>query len=230
MDFEWLEDVVDAGISRPRHLNERADDFTTYSDNEFRKRYRLKKETVRYLLTFLNDLLTPPTKRNHSISANLQVLTALRLLAGGSYQTVCGDLSGLSQASVSRIFIKVINAICTLRAQFVRFPNDVGPIKQAFYEIAGFPGVIGCIDGTHVPIFQPRAHAQTEIFRSRKGYFSINVQLVCGPNNTIYHVVARWPGSTHDSRIFTNSSLFTRLENNEFTGILLGDGGYPCKR
>ncbi|KAB0790587.1 hypothetical protein PPYR_15006 [Photinus pyralis] len=44
-----------------------------------------------------------------------------------------------------------------------------------FYEIARFPGVTGCIDGTHIPIRSPGGD-RAEVFRNRKGYFSINCQ------------------------------------------------------
>lgn len=39
--------------------------------------------------------------------------------------------------------------------------------------------------------------------------------------------MTRWPGSTHDSRIFNNSRVMTRFENHFLPGILLGDNGYP---
>ena len=45
------------------------------------------------------------------------------------------------------------------------------------------------------------------------------------------NVVARWPGSTHDSHVFHTSSLCTYLETNHHfldDGILLGDSGYAC--
>ena len=34
----------------------------------------------------------------------------------------------------------------------------------------------------------------------------------------------------HDSRIFENSVIRDRFENNEVDGLLLGDNWYPCKR
>lgn len=100
-------------------------------------------------------------------------------------------------------------------------------MKRKFFRVAGFPGVIGCIDCTHIPIKNPsRAHGET--FRNRKGWFSINVQLVCGPQMEIYDIVVRWPGSVHDSRIFTNSRCSLRFEEGDLagSGLLIGNSGY----
>ena len=73
--------------------------------------------------------------------------------------------------------------------------------------------------------------ADAELYRNRKGYFSLNVQVISDSNLRINDVVARWPGSTHDSTIFSNSSICARFETGEIKdGYILGDGGYPCKR
>ena len=43
------------------------------------------------------------------------------------------------------------------------------------------------------------------------------------------NVVARWPGSTHDSDVFRTSDISTYLQNNHHSlddGVLLGDSGY----
>lgn len=43
-------------------------------------------------------------------------------------------------------------------------------------------------------------------------------------------IVARWPGSAHDSNIFRNSRLHARLESGEFKNMaILGDSGYALK-
>lgn len=69
-----------------------------------------------------------------------------------------------------------------------------------------------------------------EIYRNRKGYFSLNVQAVADANNFIRDIVVRWPGSAHDTNIFENSLLRMRFENGEFNnGLLLGDSGYPIR-
>ena len=43
------------------------------------------------------------------------------------------------------------------------------------------------------------------------------------------NVVARWPGSTHDSHVFRTSNICTHLQNTHRSlddGVLLGDSGY----
>lgn len=68
-----------------------------------------------------------------------------------------------------------------------------------------------------------------EIFRNRKGYFSINVQAVCNEKMIFTDIVARWPGSQHDSTIFDESRLKACFARGDFcNGKLLGDAGYPC--
>lgn len=70
----------------------------------------------------------------------------------------------------------------------------------------GIPNVIGLIDCTHVKVFSPGGE-DPERYRNRKGYFSVNVQAIGSHNLKIMDIVARWPGSTHDSYIFDMSPI-----------------------
>lgn len=100
-------------------------------------------------------------------------------------------------------------------------------VHQRFFEFAQFPRVIGAIDGTHISKCNPGgAYAQHYI--NRKGFYSLNIQVCCDATSLIQSVVARWPGSTHDARIFHESNLKQRFEDGRIPGILLGDNGYPC--
>ena len=90
------------------------------------------------------------------------------------------------------------------------------------------PGIVGAIDCTRIPIQSPGGDT-AELFRNRNGLFSINVQAICDHDLILTNVVARWPGSTHDSRNFENSNMCARLERKEIPGILIGDNGYPLR-
>lgn len=67
-----------------------------------------------------------------------------------------------------------------------------------------------------------------EIYRNRKCVFSINVQALADANLIIRDLVARWPGSAHDSTVFRSSRVRARLESGEFGNcVILGDSAYP---
>lgn len=69
-----------------------------------------------------------------------------------------------------------------------------------------------------------------ETFRNRKGYFSINVQTIVKPDLQILDIVSRWPGSVHDSTIFSNCGRRAEFESGHFgSALLLGDGGYGVR-
>lgn len=122
---------------------------------------------------------------------------------------VCGDLLNISQPTVCRIVNEVSELLARQFPNCVGFPqanNERNAVKNEFLGMAAFPNVIGCIDCTHVPIISPGGH-NAEQFRNRKGYFSVNIQAVAGPQLEIFDAVIRWPGSTHDSRIFSNSGV-----------------------
>ncbi len=157
----------------------------------------------------------------------LLLLTALHFYATGCFQMVDGDLFGVHKSTVSRIAGRVSQAIAALKNQYLRFA-PTGETSAEFYRRAGFPGVTGAIDCTHIPIQNPGGE-NGELFGNRKGYCSINVQVVCDEKVQITNIVARWPGSTHDSRIFDNSHLCALLESHAFQCHLVGDNGYPCR-
>ena len=96
-------------------------------------------------------------------------------------------------------------------------------IKRGFYEIAGFPNVIDAIDCTHVRLKPPSMNDYA--FINRKNYHSINVQVICDARLSLLNVVARWPGGAHDSFIWQNSSVGTRLQEGALQGRshLLGE-------
>ena len=134
----------------------------------------------------------------------------------------------LSKSTAHKFIHHSMKIVCESAPEWIKFPSDMNELQQSFEQTYRFPGVIGAIDCTHVKIDSIGGN-QPEVFRNRKGFFSINIQAVCGPDLRFYDVVARWPGSTHDSRIFENSHLNTTLELSNTSGHLLGDSGYALK-
>ncbi|XP_011858266.1 PREDICTED: putative nuclease HARBI1 isoform X2 [Vollenhovia emeryi] len=134
------------------------------------------------------------------------------------------------KASVLRIVHRVSNAIAALKDEYIKLPSTQQEIVEneaQFFQIAKFIHVMGCIDCTHIKI-QSCGREDGEVYRNRKGYFSINTQVVINAKFEIIDIVARWPGSAHDSTIFDHSRIKTLFEMGRFgDSILLGDSGYP---
>ena len=96
-----------------------------------------------------------------------------------------------------------------------------------FYTLAGFPKVIGAIDGTLIPIRAPSK--EEHLYVCHKGYHAINVMAVCNAEMRFTNLVAKWHGSAHDSAVFNASALQLHMETREKGGWLLGDRGYALQ-
>ncbi|MGH0167605.1 UNVERIFIED_CONTAM: hypothetical protein FKN15_053095 [Acipenser sinensis] len=194
------------------------------------ERLRFHNEDVLTLVEMLKDDLEPATNRSHSIPAIIQVCVAIRFYATGSFLNVVGDFTGIHKSSASRIVHRVSQSLKRKLNHFITFstdPSKLRKLKGRFYEIAGFPNVVGAVDGTHIKIQAP--YQNENIYVNRKGYHSINVQIISDPNLLISNIVAQWPGSTHDSRILLNSSIHTAFDRGIVQGFLHGESGYALK-
>ncbi|KAJ1153354.1 hypothetical protein NDU88_006115 [Pleurodeles waltl] len=67
-----------------------------------------------------------------------------------------------------------------------------------------------------------------QVYRNRKSYHSMNVQMVCLADQYISQVNAMFPGSVHDSYILRNSSIPDMMGQLQRHRVwLLGVSGYP---
>lgn len=172
----------------------------------------MHKENAADIICLLEPRHSSDSLRGRPIPPSLQVLITLRFLASGTFCCETGDLCDVSYSTVCRI------------NNYIKFPDAAARAnyKIEFYDYGNFPGVIGCIDGCHIPI-KCSSTADAEEY---KNWFSINVQSVRTPNLQFSNIVARWEGATHDSRIFQNSSSYAQLAGGQQSGIILGDSGY----
>jgi len=132
------------------------------------------------------------------------------------------------QAAISR----TLNILYAERGNFISWPSShqLAKIVNGFKMKRGIEGVVGAIDGSHIPISCPKENPVDYI--NRKGYHSVVLQAVCDVDLRFTDVYTGWPGSVHDSRIFRNSSLGQTLSENADHlcpggSFLLGDAGYP---
>ena len=219
--FNHNDEIQQPEVIREHH-RQRQNPMDIYSNEEFVRRYRFTKDTTTFLVDLVREELERPTLRSCSLPVVLQVCIALQFYATGTFQHTVGDTLNISQSSVSKIVKAVSVALARKREQFIKFDtNNMHGRKQDFYELAEFPNCIGAVDCTHIKI--SKLQEDPELYINRKGFYSINVQAICDAKLKFTDVVARWPGSVHDSRVFNQSAIKESFERGDRDGVLLGD-------
>jgi len=217
-------------LHKPRVFRDRTQPLDCMDDDELISRYRLPRMCITELCDLLATELQRTTARSCALPVSTQVLVALRFYATGSMQRVAGDLHGISQPSVSRCVHAVSRLLTCNASSYIKFPTDESSQRKTmadFYKIAAFPNVLGCVDGTQIPILSPAINEN--IYVCRKGFHSLNVQAICNAQMCFINIVAKYPGSAHDSFIWRNCAVYQYLEQHtaEHQRWLLGDSGYP---
>ncbi|GFX44414.1 transposon Tf2-11 polyprotein [Trichonephila clavipes] len=188
-----------------------------------------EKQSIAELTLLIEEKLESKTPCNNALNPLEQVLIALRFYTVACMQLAIADLFDVSQPTVCRVVQRVSEAIASLLPDFIHLPvnrEECKTVSRKFFSIAGFPKVIGALDGTFVGIVSPGGE-DAERFRCQKNYFALNVQTIVDSDLVIRNVVARWPGSAHDSTVFNNSAACLSLYQDFH---LLGDTGYACEK
>ncbi|XP_068172680.1 putative nuclease HARBI1 [Antennarius striatus] len=153
------------------------------------------------------------------LSDYVVVVTYAEHLLTFTFMYSVGDAENLGKNTVCRAIHKVAGALTEHVDAFVVFPGHLPTqcIKEGFYDIAGFPRVLGLIDCTHIPISAHLGKNEANVV-NRKSFHSLNIQMTRD----------QMMGSVHNSRLFRESLLCPKVEQGQFSGVLLGDGGYAC--
>ncbi|KAJ8934791.1 hypothetical protein NQ314_013197 [Rhamnusium bicolor] len=129
--------------------------------------------------------------------------------------------------SIHKVVIKPIRSVRVVSDiistfvlnEYVKFPinnEDTQHIRARFFEKFNFLNVLGCVDGTYISIIQPPEDNPVSpglVYLNRKGFYSINTQLICDADLRILAMNARFPRSTHNSTIWQMSNVRNVSEN-----------------
>lgn len=204
----------------------------------FRELYRLPRSLAMDFLHELEDVMDENLAPE--IPLTIQLCSTLNFFASGSHQRRIGQdaFAMLSQSCVSRCVNSISKTIATkLMDKHIVFPQTIEEIETLcaeFQEIADFPLVFALVDGTQIPVAAMKKEIEFA-FVCRKGFHSINAQVMIDSKMRFLNVNARYPGSTHDSMIWHCSLVSAFLEDmcnqmgTEWKHIVLGDTGYPLE-
>lgn len=201
--------------------------------------YRLSPSTFEAVLTAIAPYFIQRTGRPRVVSMEESLrMVLLRMSNRFPSVKLIARFHQHARSTCDDAMADVVKAIIMYLGHHIRFPATAAERARAaeeFAAIAGFPDVIGAIDGTHVHIVCPDANALEEASGSKPYYcrhhrFGIVLSLVCNAQCRITSAVIGHAGSVHDSAVFENSLLFRRAA----TLIpppyhLLGDSAYTLR-
>uniref|UniRef100_A0A6P7H7W1 Nuclease HARBI1 n=3 Tax=Diabrotica virgifera virgifera TaxID=50390 RepID=A0A6P7H7W1_DIAVI len=200
-----------------------------YTNDAFREHFRMSRVTFERLFNciravhHIEDRLVPLEKK---------LLFTVWVISKPESFLAAGDRFGLAKSSAHKIFYQIVDELGQITNQYIRWPN-MQKIQQTanVFELRsrGIPGVVGAIDGCHIPIKQPVRNAND--FYNRKGFHSIILQGVCDENGVFIDVNIGRPGRMHDARVFRLSEIYEYLtrENSILPANLhlIADSAYP---
>uniref|UniRef100_UPI00398EB027 putative nuclease HARBI1 n=1 Tax=Pristiophorus japonicus TaxID=55135 RepID=UPI00398EB027 len=137
---------------------------------------------------------------------------ALTFYDSGSFQATSENVCSVSHFAAIRCILNIKHALYTHKMDFITFPmtrEKQDDRACRFARIAGFLRVQGAIDYAHVALrvlFQ-----NAEVFRYRKRYRSLNMQLVCDHTQCILTVNAHYPEGEHCALTVSAPTAWPRL-------------------
>ncbi|KAL6574682.1 hypothetical protein OROMI_011967 [Orobanche minor] len=200
-DDDILEELRDAFISinNSRYLNNRVrsprstefllDCALNLNATEFQQNFRCNLESFSRLV----ELLRPcPVFHNLSrcpqTAVTWQVCIALWRLGhngNGAATAMQSMLFGFGVGTIVLFTRRVITALLQVGSRYILWPSKERrrEIRQVM-EMEGFPGCVGFVDGTTIPLSKKPA-LDGECYWDRKHRYSINMQIVCDVDRRI---------------------------------------------
>ncbi|KAF2885304.1 hypothetical protein ILUMI_20870 [Ignelater luminosus] len=107
--------------------------------------------------------------------------------------------------------------------------NETFSRKLFLKNKKSFLSVVELMDGSHIKMDKPSTDPESYV--NRKGYYSIQLQVVCDHNMRIMDVYVGYPGSIHDSRMFRTFPLAeTLLQEKYWDHLTRAQTTYNLKR
>jgi len=175
------------------------------------------------------------TNRGVPLTPVQTMCLALNHFGGGHFQRVTGYCGNVSQNAAFCAIERVRQKLVELKAEFIRLPTvaEMEATAARIEERFQLPNFAYGIDGMPVrfdeairgiPVGPGFANLQN--YRSRKGYYCINVLYVANDQHLILAFDRDWHGAAHDARIWTQS-LFKPLIEAQPRFLLAGDSAFP---
>ena len=204
-------------------------------DSRWCRLFRLPKPLFRELAASLQSKLvtSPPpgltTIEGRRLGVDKQLAICLNRLACGGQSFMASELFGVSETTVGRLVHKVVEAICEVHGDRLKWPSGEARsrVMAEFEQDKALPNCLGALDCTHIHMEKP-ANCASEKYYDRNGRFSLIVMAVVDLNYRFLYIHVGCPGPYNDARVFRISALGTRTST-LFAGEAVGVQGRMVK-
>jgi len=212
-----------------------AERFPWLNHDEFQAAYRMTRSAFRRLLNMIKDhpVFQVSKRGTKQQPVKNQLLTFLHYLSlGGSAANGARTRNHFHIAYGAKdLYVKrCVKAIRScLRQTYYTWPDaeERRQLGRDFKKNFHLPNAILLVDGTTFRLMQKPMRVDAPDYSGRKDGYTITNLFFSDAKRRIRHYVSGWPGSAHDSRMWTNCKLFrdaaTYFSPNEY---VIGDSAF----
>ena len=166
----------------------------------------MSKEVFNRLCVELSPhILKRDTNFKKAITVRHRVVITLYWLADTAHYRTIANLFGVGKSTVCGIVKQVCEVIVRiLLSRYICVPQSRQEVQEkidGFESRAGFPQVVGTVDGCHVPINIGPEQCPDD-YINRKGFHSLILQGLVDCDYRFLDICVGWPGKVHDARVF----------------------------
>lgn len=221
--------------------------WSTYTDERFKKTFRIRKATFEFILSRIRHILERQTVCEEPISPECRLGICLYRLGRGDYFYTIAEMTGLGVSTVCTIVSEVNQAIVgsmwqeCVSSHMPETSEDFQGKILDMEELWQFPFSWAAVDGCHIPIkCPPGGQAATKEYHNFKNFYSVVLMALVDAKYKFLWGSCGFPGNSHDSVILQSTDLwsnikegnvlpdFTQQEEDVFVPpIILGDSAFP---
>ncbi|KAK5647945.1 hypothetical protein RI129_002837 [Pyrocoelia pectoralis] len=240
-DYDWFSDSSSETTNfnfsnKDRSKRVRVENYleviAKYSEDDFRRHFRLSRATANLCIDDLKNSNVLPTHTfgREKICCRKAFFMTLWYLSNEETYRKISDRFDVAESTAWTVTITVVNYLVNKSNTVITWPTqeDAIKIEKEFAAKQGLRGIIGATDGSHILINRPSANQHA--YCNRKGAHSIVLQGVVDCRKRFINVFCGEPGSLHDARVFKRSPLYRRITENNLqlnNHFLVGDSAYP---
>ena len=156
-------------------------------------------------------------------ACNRLLMTMIWLRIYPTYD-VLGFLFDLDKSNIGRNLQGVLSVLQQELGDEIQWPDKSQRKRDLAAFMQNFPDVVAIVDATEQPTQRPKdGETQKTYYSGKKKRHTLKTQIVVAPNGELLAVSQTVPGSCHDKKLYDESGVGNKLDDDE---AMMGDSGF----